>query len=72
MSEFTTKDFVDAIVTGDNARSKDVLVGVLGTKVIDELETKKVEVASTMFNPSFASPTKSPPDPKEGEENEDV
>jgi|TARA_Y100000310_G_scaffold29761_1_gene28265 hypothetical protein len=71
MSEYTTKDFVDAIASGDNVRSKDLLLDVLGSKIIDELETKKVEVASTMFNPD--PPTKSPTDPKdEGESNEDV
>tara|TARA_B100001939_G_scaffold340326_1_gene348252 strand:- start:883 stop:1209 length:327 start_codon:yes stop_codon:yes gene_type:complete len=46
---FTSADIVSAIMTGDNSRAKEGILGVLGQRSMDELEVRKVEVAQGLF-----------------------
>lgn len=44
------RQFVDLIGTGQNAEAKDALEELLATKAFDALESRKQEIATTLFN----------------------
>ena len=50
MSDYSPEDIVKYSLSGDGARAKEAIQGVLANKVIDGLEAKKAEIAQTMFN----------------------
>tara|TARA_B100000579_G_C22731718_1_gene804585 strand:+ start:379 stop:630 length:252 start_codon:yes stop_codon:yes gene_type:complete len=50
MSDYTPEDIVKYSLSGDGARAKEAIQGVLASKVMDSLEAKKAEVAQAMFN----------------------
>ena len=49
MSEYTPEDIVKYSLSGDGARVKDAIQGVLSNKVSKSLEAKRAEVAQSMF-----------------------
>ena len=48
-NEFSTSDVVSAIMTGDNNRARESVLGLLSKKSMDELEVRKAEIAQTFF-----------------------
>ena len=48
-NEFSTSDVVSAIMTGDNNRARESVLGLLSKKSMDELEVRKAEIAQTLF-----------------------
>ena len=48
-NEFSTSDLVSAIMTGDNNRARESVLGLLSKKSMDELEVRKAEIAQTLF-----------------------
>ena len=50
MSDYTPEDIVKYSLSGDGARAKEAIQGVLANKVMDSLEAKKAVVAQAMFN----------------------
>ena len=51
MSDYSSEDIVKYSISGDGARVKEAIHGVLADKVMKHLEAKKAEVAQSMFNP---------------------
>jgi len=49
MSEYTPEDIIKYSISGDGARVKDAIQGVLSDKVSKSIESKRAEVAQTMF-----------------------
>ena len=49
MSEYTPEDIIKYSISGDGARVKDAIQGVLSNKVSKSLEAKRAEVAQSMF-----------------------
>ena len=49
MSEYTPEDIIKYSMSGDGARVKDAIQGVLSNKVSKSLEAKRAEVAQSMF-----------------------
>ena len=50
MSDYTREDIVKYSISGDGARVKEAIQGVMANKVMNSLEAKKAEVAQSMFN----------------------
>ncbi len=50
MSDYTPEDIVKYSISGDGARVKEAIQGVMANKVMNSLEAKKAEVAQSMFN----------------------
>ena len=50
MSDYTPEDIVKYSISGDGARVKEAIQGVVANKVMNGLEAKKAEVAQSMFN----------------------
>ena len=48
-NEFSTSDVVSAIMTGDNNRARESVLGLLSKRSMDELEVRKAEIAQTLF-----------------------
>lgn len=46
------RQFVDLVGQGNNSEAKDVLDGMLSARAFEALETKKQELASTLFTGS--------------------
>ena len=46
MSDYTPEDIVKYSLSGDGARAKEAIQGVLANKVIDGLEAKKAEIGA--------------------------
>jgi hypothetical protein len=55
MSEYTPEDIVKYSLSGDGARVKDAIQGVLSNKVSKSLEAKRAEVAQSMFTAAGTS-----------------
>jgi len=52
MSEYTPEDIIKYSMSGDGARVKDAIQGVLSNKVSKSLDAKRAEVAQSMFTAS--------------------
>ena len=50
MSDYSTEDIVKYSISGDGARVKEAIQGVIANKVMKGMEAKKAEVAQKMFN----------------------
>ena len=50
MSDYSTEDIVKYSISGDGARVKDAIRGVIASKIMAGMEAKKSEVAQAMFN----------------------
>jgi len=50
MSDYSTEDIVQYSISGDGARVKDAIHGVIASKIMAGMEAKKAEVAQGMFN----------------------
>ena len=50
MSDYSTEDIVKYSISGDGARVKDAIQGVIASKIMTGMEAKKSEVAQAMFN----------------------
>ena len=50
MSDYSTEDIVKYSISGDGARVKDAIQGVVANKIMKGMEAKKAEVAQAMFN----------------------
>ena len=50
MSDYTPEDIGKYSISGDGARVKEAIQGVMANKVMNGLEAKKAEVAQSMFN----------------------
>jgi hypothetical protein len=50
MSDYSTEDIVKYSISGDGARVKDAIQGVIASKIMAGMEAKKSEVAQAMFN----------------------
>ena len=50
MSDYSTEDIVKYSISGDGARVKEAIQGVIANKVMKGMEAKKAEVAQAMFN----------------------
>ena len=50
MSDYSTEDIVKYSISGDGARVKDAIHGVIASKIMAGMEAKKAEVAQAMFN----------------------
>ena len=48
MSDIQT--FIDQLHSGDNANAKETINALLSAKAMEALETKKQEIAMTMYN----------------------
>ena len=59
MSDYTPEDIVKYSISGDGARVKEAIQGVMANKVMNGLEAKKAEVAQSMFN-SVSQPEQEP------------
>jgi hypothetical protein len=68
MSDYTPEDIVNYSITGDGARVKEAIQGVMSNKIMKNLEAKKAEVAQSMFN-SVSQPEQ---DAQPAVETEDV
>lgn len=51
-----TKQFIDLIGAGQSAEAKDALEELLSQTAFNALETKKQEIASTLFNGKIEEP----------------
>lgn len=51
-----TKQFIDLIGAGQSAEAKDALEELLSQTAFNALETKKQEIASTLFNGKIEDP----------------
>ena len=47
--EYTTVDLIQQCVDGDAAKAADTLSALLGPKLIDAIQAKKMEVAQSMY-----------------------
>ena len=50
MSDYSTEDIVKYSISGDGARVKEAIHGVVANKIMKGMEAKKAEVAQAMFN----------------------
>ena len=50
MSDYSTEDIVKYSISGDGSRVKDAIQGVIASKIMAGMESKKAEVAQAMFN----------------------
>ena len=50
MSDYSTEDIVKYSISGDGARGKEAIQGVVANKIMKGMEAKKAEVAQAMFN----------------------
>ena len=50
MSDYSTEDIVKYSISGDGARVKEAIQGVIASKIKAGMESKKAEVAQAMFN----------------------
>ena len=50
MSDYSTEDIVKYSISGDGARVKEAIQGVIANKIMKGMEAKKAEVAQAMFN----------------------
>jgi len=50
MSDYSTEDIVKYSISGDGARVKEAIQGVIASKIMAGMESKKAEVAQAMFN----------------------
>ena len=50
MSDYSTEDIVKYSISGDGARVKEAIQGVISNKIMKGFEAKKAEVAQAMFN----------------------
>ena len=50
MSDYSTEDIVKYSISGDGARVKEAIQGVVASKIMKGMEAKKAEVAQAMFN----------------------
>ena len=50
MSDYSTEDIVKYSISGDGARVKEAIHGVIASKIMAGMEAKKSEVAQAMFN----------------------
>ena len=50
MSDYSTEDIVKYSISGDGARVKESIWGVVANKIMKGMEAKKAEVAQAMFN----------------------
>ena len=50
MSDYSTEDIVKYSISGDGARVKEAIQGVIASKIMKGMEAKKAEVAQAMFN----------------------
>ena len=50
MSDYSTEDIVKYSISGDGARTKEAIQGVISNKIMKGFEAKKAEVAQAMFN----------------------
>jgi len=50
MSDYSTEDIVKYSISGDGARVKEAIQGVIASKMMTGMEAKKSEVAQAMFN----------------------
>jgi len=50
MSDYTPEDIVKYSYSGDGSKVKDAIQSVLANKVMNAIESKKAEVAQSMFN----------------------
>ena len=46
------QDFINSVATGNAAEAKDTLNNLLSARAFEALETKKVEIAQTLFGGS--------------------
>ena len=60
MSEYTPEDIIKYSMSGDGARVKDAIQGVLSNKVSKSLEAKRAEVAQSMFTAGTSHEVKKP------------
>ena len=44
-----TQEFVDKIMSGEHNNARDILTDILNDRLLQELEAKRVEVASSML-----------------------
>lgn len=44
------RNFIDQVAQGDNIAAKEALDNLLSARAFEQLETKKQDVASTLFN----------------------
>ena len=58
MSDYSTEDIVKYSISGDGARVKEAIQGVIANKIMKGMEAKKAEVAQAMFNTVSDSVTK--------------
>ena len=57
MSETESADIVNYSTTEDGARVKEAIQATLADKIINKMETKKAEIAQSMFNSAINSKT---------------
>ena len=50
MSDYSTEDIVKYSISGDGARVKEAIQGVVANKIMKGMEAKKAEVAQAMCN----------------------
>lgn len=43
------KNFIDLVAQGNNIEAKEAIDSLLSTRAFEQLETKKQEIASTLF-----------------------
>ena len=44
------QDFINSVATGNAAEAKETLNDLLSARAFDALESKKIEIAQTLFN----------------------
>jgi ribosomal protein L12E/L44/L45/RPP1/RPP2 len=67
-TEYTTVDLVQQCVDGDAAKAADTLSALLGPKLVDAIQAKKVEVAQSMYGAAPVQDQQSEEPPAEGNE----
>ncbi len=48
-TEYSTTDLIQQCVDGDAAKAADTLSALLGPKLVDAIQAKKVEIAQSMY-----------------------
>jgi len=51
-NNMNVQDFINSVATGNAAEAKDTLNNLLSARAFEALETKKVEIAQTLFGGS--------------------
>lgn len=67
-TEYTTTDLVQQCVAGDAAKAADTLSALLGPKLVDAIQAKKVEVAQSMYGNAPVADQQVEEPPVEGSE----